>query len=66
MTLDDFVGDVMAAARAVQATGRFPHVFLIGHSEGAGLVLQAANRMPVAGVAMMSGTGSWIKSLTDR
>lgn len=58
LTLDDFVNDVATVARTVATDERFSQVFLIGHSEGAGLVLQAANRgAPVAGVAMLAGTG---------
>jgi alpha-beta hydrolase superfamily lysophospholipase len=58
MTLEDFVGDVLAAASAVESDSRFSRVFLVGHSEGAGLVLQAANRgAKVSGIAMLSGTG---------
>lgn len=58
LTLGDFVADVMAEARAVATDPRFSRVFLIGHSEGAGLVLQAANRgAPVAGIVIMSGVG---------
>lgn len=57
-SLDDFVGDVTTVARVLAADARFSRVFLVGHSEGAGLVLQAANRgAPVAGIAMLSGTG---------
>lgn len=58
LSLDDYVQDVMAAARLLHDDPRFSRVVLLGHSEGAGLVLQAANRgAPVAGVAMISGTG---------
>ena len=58
LTLDDFVDDVLAVARTVAADPRFSRVLLVGHSEGAGLVLQAANRgAPAAGIAMLSGTG---------
>lgn len=58
MTIDDFVDDALAGARALAADKRFSKVMLLGHSEGAGLVLQAANRgAPVAGVVMMSGAG---------
>ena len=58
LTLDDFVGDVMTVAGAVAADSQYSSVYLVGHSEGAGLVLQAANRgAPVAGIAMLSGLG---------
>jgi hypothetical protein len=58
LTIDDFVDDALAGARALAADKRFSKVMLLGHSEGAGLVLQAANRgAPVAGIVMMSGAG---------
>jgi pimeloyl-ACP methyl ester carboxylesterase len=58
LSIDDFVDDALAGARALAADKRFSKVILLGHSEGAGLVLQAANRgAPVAGIVMMSGAG---------
>jgi alpha-beta hydrolase superfamily lysophospholipase len=58
LTLDDYVNDVSAVARVVAADSQYSKVYLVGHSEGAGLVLQAANRgTPVAGIAMLSGIG---------
>jgi len=58
LSIDDFVDDALAGARALAADKRFSKVVLLGHSEGAGLVLQAANRdAPVAGIVMMSGAG---------
>ncbi len=57
-SIDDFVADAIAGARKLVADRRFSKVILIGHSEGAGLVLQAANRgAPIAGIAMLSGAG---------
>jgi uncharacterized protein len=57
-SIDDFVADAIAGARKLVADRRFSKVILIGHSEGAGLVLQAANRGgPVAGIVMLSGAG---------
>lgn len=57
-SIDDFVADAIAGARKLVADRRFSKVILIGHSEGAGLVLQAANRgAPVAGIVMLSGAG---------
>ncbi len=57
-SFDDFVGDVTAGARQLAADARFSRVILLGHSEGAGLVLLAANRgAPAAGVVMASGAG---------
>jgi uncharacterized protein len=57
-SIDDFVADAIAGARKLVSDRRFSKVVLIGHSEGAGLVLQAANRgAPVAGIVMLSGAG---------
>jgi uncharacterized protein len=57
-SIDDFVADVIAGARRVLADRRFSRVILIGHSEGAELVLQAVNRgAPASGIVMMSGAG---------
>lgn len=57
-SIDDFVADAIAGARKLVADRRFSKVIFIGHSEGAGLVLQAVNRgAPVAGVVMLSGAG---------
>lgn len=64
LSIDDFVDDALAGARALAADRRFSKVILLGHSEGAGLVLQAANRgAPVAGVVMMSGAGRQIMTV---
>ena len=57
-TIDDFIADAIAGARQLVADRRFSKVILIGHSEGAELVLQAVNRgAPAAGIVMMSGAG---------
>ncbi len=57
-SIDDFIGDVAAGAKQLAADARFSRVVLFGHSEGAQLVLQAANRgAPAAGVIMASGMG---------
>ncbi len=57
-TIDDFIADAIAGARNLVADPRFSKVILIGHSEGAELVLQAVNRgAPAAGIVMMSGAG---------
>lgn len=57
-SIDDFIADATAGARTLVADRRFSKVVLIGHSEGAELVLQAANRgAPAAGIVMMSGAG---------
>jgi pimeloyl-ACP methyl ester carboxylesterase len=58
ISIDDFVADAIAGARKLVADRRFSKVIFIGHSEGAGLVLQAANRgAPVAGIVTLSGAG---------
>ena len=58
LTIDDYVADVTAAAAAVASDERFSNVILLGHSEGAGHVLQAANRgAPQGGVVMVAGMG---------
>ena len=58
ITIDDFIADAIAGARKLVADPRFSRVILIGHSEGAELVLQAVNRgAPAAGIVMMSGAG---------
>ena len=57
-TFDDFANDAAAAARVLAADPRFSRVVLVGHSEGAGLVVRAANGgAPVAGVALLAGVG---------
>lgn len=58
LTTDHYVEDVAAAATALASDARFSKVILLGHSEGAGHVLQAANRgAPQAGVIMVAGLG---------
>ena len=58
ITTDDYVADVRAAADSLAQDRRFSRVILLGHSEGAGHVLQAANRgAPVAAVVMASAMG---------
>jgi pimeloyl-ACP methyl ester carboxylesterase len=57
-SIDDFIADAIAGARKLVGDRRFSKVILIGHSEGAELVLQAANRgAPAAGIVMLSGAG---------
>jgi hypothetical protein len=57
-SIDDFIADVIEGARKLAADRRFSKVVLLGHSEGAELVLQSANRgAPVAGIVMLSGAG---------
>ncbi|HEY8832186.1 MAG TPA: alpha/beta fold hydrolase [Gemmatimonadaceae bacterium] len=57
-SIDDFIADVIAGGRKLAADRRFSRVVLVGHSEGAELVLQAANRgAPAAGIVMLSGAG---------
>ena len=55
-SIDDFIADAIAGARSLVGDSRFSRVILIGHSEGAELVLQAVNRgAPAAGIIMLSG-----------
>ncbi|MDP9205967.1 MAG: lysophospholipase [Gemmatimonadota bacterium] len=57
-SIDDFIADAIAGARKLVDDRRFSKVILIGHSEGAELVLQAVNRgAPAAGIVMLSGAG---------
>jgi pimeloyl-ACP methyl ester carboxylesterase len=57
-SIDDFIADAIAGARKLVGDRRFSKVILLGHSEGAELVLQAVNRgAPAAGIVMMSGAG---------
>ena len=57
-SIDDFIGDVTAAAAQLSSDARFSRVVLLGHSEGAELVLQAANRgARASGIVMASGAG---------
>jgi pimeloyl-ACP methyl ester carboxylesterase len=63
LVTDDFVNDVAAAAAAVRARSDVGKLLLIGHSEGAQLVLQASNRgLRADGLVMISGMG---RSLRD-
>jgi len=58
LSLEDFAADARAAAESVAHDQRFSKVFLLGHSEGASLVLLAARNEPaVAGVISVSGLG---------
>lgn len=64
LTTEVYRDDVVTIARFLRADPRFSQVVLVGHSEGAGLVLQAANAgAPVDGVVMMSGVGRPLKTL---
>ncbi len=57
-SIDDFIADAIAGTRKLVGDRRFSSVILIGHSEGAQLVLQAVNRgAPAAGIVMLSGMG---------
>ena len=57
-SIDDLIADAIAGARELVGDRRFSKVILIGHSEGAELVLQAVNRgAPAAGIVMLSGMG---------
>jgi pimeloyl-ACP methyl ester carboxylesterase len=57
-SIDDFVADAIAGARKLVGDRRFSKIILIGHSEGAELVVQAVNRgAPASGIVMLSGAG---------
>ncbi|MBA2627753.1 MAG: alpha/beta fold hydrolase [Gemmatimonadales bacterium] len=58
LSIDLYAADVRAAADSLRSDGRFSRVILLGHSEGAGLVLQAVNRgAPANGIIMLAGAG---------
>jgi alpha-beta hydrolase superfamily lysophospholipase len=58
LTLEAYRDDVVAAARQLRRDPRFGRLVLLGHSEGAGLVLQACNAgAPADAIVMMSGAG---------
>lgn len=57
-TFDNFAGDAAAAARSLQGDPQFSFVVFLGHSEGAGLAIRAANSgAPVRGVGLLAGLG---------
>ncbi|HEY6088182.1 MAG TPA: alpha/beta fold hydrolase [Gemmatimonadaceae bacterium] len=63
-SIDDFVADAIAGARKLVGDRRFSKVILVGHSEGAELVLQAVNRgAPASGIVMLSGMGRPINAV---
>ncbi len=58
LTVDDYANDAALAIALVQEDPRFSRVYALGHSEGAMLVLKAANHdAAVDGIVMMSGAG---------
>jgi len=62
MTFDDFVSDAAAAANAVR--GDYSKVFLIGHSEGGSIAIDAAaDGLPVDGLVLISTPGRDMKTL---
>jgi len=64
LTLDAYVADLHAAAQALARDARFSSVSFLGHSEGAGLSIQAANRgAPVSRVIMVSPQGRKLRDL---
>jgi pimeloyl-ACP methyl ester carboxylesterase len=55
---DNFADDAAAATRSLAGDPRFSFVVLLGHSEGAGLAIRAANGgAPVRGVGLLAGLG---------
>jgi uncharacterized protein len=64
LSIDDYMQDVVAGAAALRASAKFSRIILLGHSEGAGHVLMAANRGAVAdGVIMVAGQGRRLTQL---
>ena len=62
ITFDDFVADATAAANAVR--GEYSKVFLIGHSEGGSLAIDAAAKgLAVDGLVLISTPGRDMKAL---
>jgi pimeloyl-ACP methyl ester carboxylesterase len=58
LTLGRYRDDVVALARQLRADPRFGRLVLLGHSEGAGLVLEATNAgAPADGFIMLAGAG---------
>jgi uncharacterized protein len=55
---DNFADDAAAGAHSLKRDPRFSFVVLLGHSEGAGLAIRAANGgAPVRGVGLLAGLG---------
>lgn len=64
LTTDDYVADVVEGANVLAADPRFARVVLLGHSEGAGHVLQAANRgAPATAVVLVAPQGRKLAAL---
>jgi pimeloyl-ACP methyl ester carboxylesterase len=58
VTFDDFAADVTAAVQSLAIEARYSSIVLIGHSEGGGLALRAANQgAPVVGVISLAAMG---------
>lgn len=57
LRFETYVEDALRWAQFLAETPRVRRVFLLGHSEGALLAILAAQRMPVAGLVLVAGTG---------
>jgi len=57
LSVERYVDDLVAWIRLLQADPRFSRVILLGHSEGALIASLAADRVPVAGVVTLAGSG---------
>ena len=57
LSVERYVDDLVAWIRLLEADPRFSKVILLGHSEGALIASLAADRIPVAGVVTLAGSG---------
>lgn len=57
LSVERYVDDLVGWIRLLRADPRFSTVILLGHSEGALIASLAADRMPVAGVVTLAGSG---------
>jgi len=57
LSVERYVDDLVGWIRLLKADPRFSQVILLGHSEGALIASLAADRVPVAGVVTLAGSG---------
>jgi len=57
LSVERYVDDLVGWIRLLRADPRFSAVILLGHSEGALIASLAADRVPVAGVVTLAGSG---------
>jgi predicted alpha/beta hydrolase len=65
LRFDDFAEDAVAWVDWLRRTGRFAHVAVIGHSEGATLGLLAAQRAPADAYVSVAGLSRDLLTLLD-